>query len=260
MRGRLPSRARARRQPVLPATVKIFVISLPDAGARRERAARQLGAVGLDFEFFDAMRGEPVLAQGYFDRCDEEEWLLNTGHPMSLGEVGCFASHRSMWQKCVALGEPIMIMEDDFELLPGFAGAVEQVAETIADCGFIRLQAESRARKQRVAARGDYTLWRYTRVPHSCMCNTMTPEVARNLIEQTRAIYEPVDVFIKKFWVHGQAIYGLTPYTVTESTLSQETYIQHREKVPKGIGRSTRRFLRKCGWEVRRIRAARRLG
>ena len=240
--------------------MKIFVISLPDADARRERAARQLGEVGLDFEFFDAMRGEQVLAERYFDRCDEEEWLLNTGHPMSLGEVGCFASHRSMWQRCVDLGEPIMIMEDDFQLLPGFAGAVQQVAESILECGFIRLQSETRARRQRVAAKGDYTLWRYTKVPHSCMCNSMTPDVAQRLVDQTRSIYEPVDVFIKKYWVHGQAIYGLTPYTVTESTLSQQTYILHREKVKKGFGRSAKRFLRKCGWEVKRIRAALRMG
>ena len=240
--------------------MKIFVISLPDAVERRERVARQLGELGLAFEFFDAMRGEQVIAERYFERCDEEEWLLNTGHPMSLGEVGCFASHRSMWQKCIELDEPLMIMEDDFQLLPGFAGAVEKVAENISDCGFIRLQTETRARKQRVAVLGDYTLWRYTKVPHSCMCNSMTPAVARNLVEQTRAIYEPVDVFIKKFWVHGQPIYGLTPYSVTESTLSQQTYILHREKVPKGLGRSTRRFLRKCGWEVKRIRAARRMG
>ena len=46
----------------------------------------------------------------------------------------------------------------------------------------------------------------------------------------------------------------------TESALSQQTYILHREKVPKGLGRSTRRFLRKCGWEVKRVRAVRRMG
>ena len=239
--------------------MKIFVISLPDALERRERASRQLGEVGLAFEFFDAMRGEQVMADGYFEGCDEEEWLLNTGHPMSLGEVGCFASHRSMWQKCVELGEPLMIMEDDFQLLPGFAGAVEQVAWNIAECGFIRLQSETRAHKQRIAERGNYTLWRYTKVPHSCMCNSVTPETASRLVEQTRTIYEPVDVFIKKLWVHGQPIFGMTPYTVTESTLSQQTYILHRDKVPKGIGRSTRRFLRKCGRELQRVRAAGRM-
>jgi glycosyl transferase family 25 len=143
--------------------------------------------------------------------------------------------------------------------LLGFVGAVQEVAENISECGFIRLQTETRARKERVATMGDYTLWRYTKVPHSTMCNAISPEVARDFAEQTRSIYEPVDVFVKKFWVHRRPIYGLTPYTATESALSQQTHIQHREKVPKGLGRSTRRFLRKCGWEVKRIRAARRM-
>jgi glycosyl transferase family 25 len=260
MQRRLSSGASRNSSPAnLLTALKIFVISLPDAHERRERAARQLEELGLAFEFFDAMRGEQVMAKGYFEHCDEEEWLLNTGHPMSLGEVGCFASHRSMWQKCVELGEPLMIMEDDFQLLPGFAGAVEKVAGNISEFGFIRLQTETRARKRRIASLGKYTLWRYTKVPHSCMCNSMTPEVAQNLVDQTRAIVEPVDVFIKKFWVHGQPIFGLTPYTVTESTLSQDTYILHREKVPKGFGRSARRFLRKCSWELKRLRAARRM-
>jgi glycosyl transferase family 25 len=196
--------------------VKIFIISLPDAEARRERAARQLGELGLAFEFFDAMRGEQVLADGYFDRCDEEEWLLNTGHEMSLGEVGCFASHRSMWQKSVDLGEAIMIMEDDFQLLPGFAGAVQQVAQVIQEYGWIRLQTETRARKQRIVASGKYTLWRYTKVPHSTMCYTITPKVAARFIDTTRTIYEPVDVFVKKFWVHGQPIYGLTTSSIAK--------------------------------------------
>ena len=239
--------------------MKLYVISLPDALERRDHAAAQLADAGLDFEFFDAMYGEEALAERYFDRCDAQEWLLNTGRPMTLGEVGCFASHRSMWQKCVELGEPLMIMEDDFQLLPGFAGAVDKVAGNIGELGFIRLQSETRAQKERITTLGDYTLWRYTKVPHSCMCNSMTPEVAQDLIELTRTISEPVDVFIKKFWVHGQPVYGLTPYTVTESTLSEKSYILNRKKVPKGLTRSTRRFLRKCSWEVERIRAARRM-
>lgn len=243
----------------MPANLKIFVISLSRAEERRQRATRQLGDAGLAFEFFDALSGEQALQEGYFDGCIADEWLLNTGREMTPNEIGCFASHRSMWQKCIELGEPIMIMEDDFELLPGFAGAVQQVAENIAEHGFIRLQSETRARKELVARRGEYALWRYTRVPHSSMCNSLTPEVARRFVEQTRVICEPVDVFVKKYWAHGQPIYGLTPYTVTESDLSKATFIPHRNKAQKRLAVSTRRFLRKCGWEVNRIRAARRM-
>ena len=244
----------------MPAVMRLFVISLPEARERRERAAAQLADAGIPFEFFDALRGEPALAEGHFDGCDADEWLLNTGRQATLAEIGCFASHRAMWKKCVELGEPLMIMEDDFQLLPGFAGAVQEVARNIERFGFIRLQDETRALKVRVAGCGDYTLWRYTKGPHSTMCNGIAPEVAERFVELTRVAREPVDVFIKKFWEHGQPIYGLTPYTVTESRLSRKTFIPNRGKVRKSLRVASARFLRKCGWEVQRIHAARRMG
>ena len=237
--------------------MKLYVISLPDARERRERAAIQLADAGIKFEFFDALRGEQAIAEGHFERYDADEWLLNTGREVTPAEIGCFASHRSMWQKCVELGEPVMIMEDDFQLLPGFVGAVQQVTGLIEDFGFIRLQDEKRARKERVAESGACTLWRYTKAPHSCMCNAIAPSVAERFVEMTRVAREPVDVFVKKFWQHGQAIYGLTPYTVTESCLSPKSCIPERDKAHKTLKVRSTRFLRKCSWEVQRIRASR---
>ena len=237
--------------------MKLYVISLPDAEERRERATIQLAHAGIPFEFFEALRGEQAMAEGHFERCDDDEWLLNTGREVTPAEIGCFASHRSMWQKCVELGEPIMIMEDDFQLLPGFVDAVEQAARNIDECGFIRLQDETRARREQVAKRGQFRLWRYTKAPHSMMCNAITPEVAQRFVEMTRVACEPVDVFIKKFWEHGQPIYGLTPYTVTESRLSRKTCIPDRHKACKDLKVRSTRLLRKCSWEVRRVRASR---
>ena len=37
--------------------------------------------------------------------------------PMTLAEMGCFASHYLLWKKCVDLDEPIMVLEDDIEFL-----------------------------------------------------------------------------------------------------------------------------------------------
>ncbi len=237
--------------------MKLYVISLPGASERRERASLQLANAGLSFELFDALSGQQALARGLFECCDDDEWLLNTGREVTPAEIGCFASHRSLWQKCIELGEPIIIMEDDFRLLPGFAGAVAQVVGMIEHYGFIRFQDESRARKQRIGLFGDYTLWRYTKAPHSAMCNAITPQVARRFVEMTRVACEPVDVFIKKFWEHGQPIYGLTPYTVTESRLSQQTFIPDRRKARKNLTIASTRLLRKCSWEVQRVRASR---
>lgn len=39
------------------------------------------------------------------------EYLL--GRELSKGEKACFASHYKLWQECVRLNEPIIVLEDD---------------------------------------------------------------------------------------------------------------------------------------------------
>ena len=43
-----------------------------------------------------------------------EEWKLEQSTP---GVIGCFDSHYRLWEKCVELDEPIMIFEDDAQVI-----------------------------------------------------------------------------------------------------------------------------------------------
>jgi GR25 family glycosyltransferase involved in LPS biosynthesis len=52
-----------------------------------------------------------------------ERQLIGENHVGKLsrpGVVGCFYSHYSLWEKCVQLGEPIMIFEDDVKFYRGW--------------------------------------------------------------------------------------------------------------------------------------------
>lgn len=234
--------------------MKLFVISLPHATARRRSAEFQLRAAGIPFEFSDAVCGRALVSRDGFEGCDRERWLINTGREITPGEVGCFASHRRLWQQCVERREPVMIMEDDFLILPRFGAAVDQASAHIDSCGHIRLQDERRARKLAQGACGDFTLARYTKAPHCTMCYALSPAVASSFLNASKIIDAPVDVFIKKFWEHGHALYCLTPYTVVDSHLSTETCIANRHKRRKDPVTSMRRFATKCGWQVGRLR------
>lgn len=231
----------------------IVVISLADALERRRQAARQLGEQGLDFRWLDAVRGAAALQEGEFAGVDEERWVLHTGRSPTPGEIGCFASHRRAWQLCVETGLPFLVMEDDFRLLPGFRPALEWLENLVAEYGFVRLQTETRARKRLVRRRGDLTLWRYTKVPHSLMCYGISPAVARAFIEQTTRISEPVDVFVKRYWAHGQPLFGITPYSVEESGLSRSTCIKGRAKARKSPAVALARFGTRLNWLCRRL-------
>ena len=234
--------------------IEVFVISLDDADDRRENAREQLGDAGIDFQFYDAVRGDDAMTDGHLEACDDYDWVLHCGRVVTSGELGCYASHRNLWKKCVELDRPILVMEDDFRLLDGFADAVREIDRQIGRLGFMRLQSETRAKHVKIGTSGDFELRRYTYAPHSMMCYGIAPRVAKSWVEQTRTVCEPVDVFAKQFWRHGQPLYALAPYTVTESTLSIDSCIRGRKKRNKGFATSLKRFGKKAAWHLKRLR------
>ena len=233
--------------------MRVFVISLAESLERRQRAGEQLTRLSVPFEFYDAVSANGALDE-HFEGYDEMAFLRNTGRKMQPGEAGCFASHLQLWHQCVALQQAIVVMEDDFELDEAFPQALQAIDGVIDRVGYIRFQTETRARKIFVRAIGDFTLWRYTKVPHSAMCYAITPQVAAAFIEHSRVFDAPVDVRVKKFWEHKQLMYGLTPYTVKESELAESTIIGERTKAKKSVSMRLQRLKSRMEDSSRRLK------
>lgn len=228
--------------------MKVYVISLPEQEQRRKSAEQQLNDAGVPFEFFDGIRGEIAIRECMFEGFDDAAFKLNTGRLVAIGELGCFASHRELWKRCVALREPIMIMEDDFNLLPEFARALDCAIDVVAQVGFLRLQTTVRAKKYRIGTHRGFDVSRFSKAPFGLMCYCVSPDVAQRFIDATRTIDAPVDDFTKRFWEHKQPLYALTPYTVAPSILSVQTTIVGRKKIRKTPRVAWRRSWRKAGW------------
>lgn len=226
--------------------MRIYVINIASHVDRRRSSEVKLHAAGLEFEFFEAITGRDALDA--FADFDADEFRLNTGREITIGEVGCFASHRALWQCCARLDEPILIMEDDFDLLERFTSAVQQAIRLAPTLGFIRLQTALRARRVPLFFAGEFTASRFSKAPHSTMCYVISPETARCFVAATEVFDAPVDVFIKTFWEHGQPLHALTPYTVAPSVMSAATTIEGRIKERGDLLLALRRLLRKSRW------------
>lgn len=236
--------------------MRIFVISLPKAKERQQQVTRQLSGMGVEFEFFEALKAQQSLER-YFNQVTSEnrkEFVLNTGRNFTQGEIGCYGSHLALWEKCVELNEPIVIMEDDFFAEPFFPEALNTVKKHIETLGFMRLQEERRANKKVMAQSGEFEIVYYTKLPHSLMCYAITPSVASGLIASVKIFDEPVDVYIKKDWVHGQRMYGVRPYPIKDSELSNKTSITGRKKTKKSLLVQIKRRLRKINWFIQRVK------
>lgn len=229
----------------------IHVISLVNDIERRAQAARQLDPQQVAYEFFDALNGEQGIA--LFDAIDDYAFTLHTGRKYTQGEIGCYASHKALWQRCADEDRALMIMEDDFQLAPEFSAAVRAAEILVDDLGFVRLQDERRGAAKPVMPFGQFQLERYTKTPHCAMCYAISPTVARRLLELHRVFRAPIDVVTKHVWQFDNPMYCLTPYTVSSGDLSFDSVIGARDKCRKSLLTRLRRTWLKTTWQWHRL-------
>lgn len=81
----------------------IFVISLKNSDRRTE--FDKLNKNTINYHYFDAINGNTI----------EKNSSIIKGNTLgySTGQIGCAMSHLCMWEKCIELNKPIIIMEDD---------------------------------------------------------------------------------------------------------------------------------------------------
>ena len=98
-------------------TIPTYVINLRRREDRRKRFIENNGSK-IQFDFFDAFdaKGEGLTYDGLKQRGFDtnQTWKdPQDGQHLSYGGVGCFISHFWLWQRCIKLNHPIMILEDD---------------------------------------------------------------------------------------------------------------------------------------------------
>jgi glycosyl transferase family 25 len=92
--------------------MKILVVSLRKDGKRRKFIKAQLDALGLEFEFFDAMLGSEKIGDTQW--YDDEQARRQEGRSLKPGEVGCALSHIGVYEEIVRRNLPYaLILEDD---------------------------------------------------------------------------------------------------------------------------------------------------
>lgn len=225
--------------------MKVFVISLLNSQARREHVDGQLRAQGVGYRFFDGLDGNAGF-RICFDGFDSTQFILRTGRIATPGEIGCFASHRQLWRHCIEIDEPILIMEDDFDLTADFPAALASAHRLIDRFGYVRLQAESRGKSVVHSEAGKFNVCYYTKVPHGAAAYCISPEIARAFHISSRILTAPVDVFVKSVWEHRQPLYGLRPYTVLPSWMSRHSTIGERMKLRKDLHLRSARLVEKA--------------
>lgn len=196
--------------------MKICVISLKRSPERRENIKKQLDALGLEFEFFDAVDGRADPPHPLFSNYDYTKRLwLTSGKLPSKGELGCYASHYLIWQKCVQSEQSILVIEDDASINSNISRLLSTIEQKVNQYGFLRLEPETERCELFVKERcSKYSISFMSNNFGGTRSYAIAPHAAQKLIEGSVRWSMPVDNYIGSLYIHKMPSYLLKPFLV----------------------------------------------
>lgn len=213
-------RAIAGRETERMESLQLYVVNLPGSVERRASMEQQAAQLGLQLTFFAAVDGRvpnPLFAHVNVDRRQACK-----GRPFRPGEIGCWASHYLLWQRCVDSGQPMIVLEDDIVLEPPLLEMLRALPQLPADIGYFRLHAADRPSRP-WRGFGGFVLHRYWRSPMCTFGYYLAPEAAARFLRHADEWVIPVDDYMDLAWLHGVECLGLKPGLVSSGEMFDST-------------------------------------
>ena len=159
---------------------------------RRAFISRELGRLGLDFEFLDAVRGKDFYEER--ELYDRDKALRIELRDMTPGELGCALSHQKAYDAIRARGLPYaLVMEDDAMVSPDLPEVLRRLEGLIRPNDLIQLErCDVYSRKGMVALYKDYRIVKPKMIKYGSMCQSAGYIITREAAEKIRAINRPV--------------------------------------------------------------------
>jgi len=94
--------------------MRVFVVNLKRSADRRAKMNAILDNLGIKFEFFEGTDGKELDAASIKAVYNESVTMKNLQRPLSLNEIGCALSHRSLYRHIIDEEiDKACILEDD---------------------------------------------------------------------------------------------------------------------------------------------------
>lgn len=228
----------------------VVVISLARATARREGFAARAADADIDWRFFDACTERPTALA-----LDEAAVLRNKGRALTRGEIGCYASHWSIWRDMIDQNiSQRIVLEDDVVVDWAYLERLAAVDLSAAGIDYLRLYAK-RPTFQRVV-RKDFlqhsrSVVELIGLAYGTQGYAITLAGAKRLVAHMSVIERPVDDGMDRSWAHGLPNLALFPAPLFEAVVPSDIGAERfQPKSHPSFG-----SLRQRGWRrVERMR------
>ena len=221
--------------------MKLFIINLAQATERKALMTKQFENLDSKLKekyeiiFFNAINAQ-AKEHLNFKQYSKIKSLLFRGKELSDGERACFASHYTLWQKCIESNEPIIVLEDDVEILPHFWQELERIEQS--EYVYVRLRYTNQKA-------GFYPLEHNFYISFDNVAGTqgyyLTPTAAKAFIESAKSWYRPVDDYMDMFYLHKIPVVCVKPVI---HSIDIQSIIGGREQKPSLLLKIVRECVR----------------
>ncbi|MCY0149676.1 glycosyltransferase family 25 protein [Hoeflea sp. G2-23] len=241
--------------------IEAFVIHLARAEARRPQVERILAACPVAAEVMDAVDGRALTAAER-DAVYSRQSLHAPRYPFDLtvGEIGCFLSHRRAWQTIVdrelSAG---LIIEDDVEIdVESFGPGLDLAIQNIDALGYIQFQTRPVPGPAVELARlGGIAIIRPELGPLRTSAQLVSAAHAKHLLGLTERFDRPVDGILQMGWVTGKPLCCVVPSGISDRTgETGGSTISQKQRSLGNVPREINRFLYRRGIRKRSQRYA----
>ncbi|PSV12476.1 glycosyltransferase family 25 protein [Photobacterium leiognathi] len=197
---------------------RIYVINIPSSEMRRGNIEKQLKSINLNYEFFDAIDGRKQKEHPLFSRYNEEYNEKSLGRTLSYGQLGCFASHYLLWQKCRKLNESIIILEDDalfdIEIFNEFYKESTSLSDNY-ECVRLFENKKRKYKADKIKNFKNFSIANFSVGHRSATGYFLTPSGAKKLLGNCDKWKVPVDIYMDQAWIHNVECLGTIPACLT---------------------------------------------
>lgn len=218
--------------------IKIYIINLEKSIDRRDFISKQFNNLPrkIDYQFFKAVYGKEEPNHPLFLKYNEKKRFERKGHYMSLSQLGCFANHYLLWQKCIELNQGIIVLEDDAIIHSNFLEALEFISSDKNHFEFLWLSPPAPAKRNQkgkmIYSLDKIEITRYKEGWGNATGYFITPKSAKKLLDYCEEWILDVDIMMERYWENKVDYLALSPFCV-EPDLSKESNIPVDKKQGK---------------------------
>jgi glycosyl transferase family 25 len=196
----------------------VFVINLDSSPERYQHAEQQLLALGITPQRYAAVYGKDLTPE-QVDACyDKAANLRDFRRSLSAGELGCYLSHRGIWQKMVDEQIPLaIVLEDDIDIDPRLPAAIATLSK-LSGWDHIKLSDDRDTKAhQTLTVDHNFLLANFKRVPNCATGYAISLAGAQKMLVRQR-FYRPVDIDLQFGSELDLQLFSLLPYTIWPSS------------------------------------------